>query len=260
MPPMIKPQLWILSGLLLCPLVAQEPAPSPEVKKRLEALQVEQTTLIKEWRAKIQEAAKAAEADKGSGKPIPALPMRPDMGALRQKYIEAAGEFPGDDALHFLLPALTMSGEQKQSQAILTKILTDHIESSAIDELGGLMPHLDRFVGKEAGESARASLIKHGKHKRVLGWITFAREESAPRGNPVGSAEYDAAKSTVKAAMEAAASEELTETVQGLFTELEKFGVGMMAPDIAGIDLEGVEFKLSDYKGKILFVDFWGDW
>ena len=35
---------------------------------------------------------------------------------------------------------------------------------------------------------------------------------------------------------------------------------GDVAPDIVGVDLDGVEFKLSDYKGKVIFLDFWGDW
>ena len=40
----------------------------------------------------------------------------------------------------------------------------------------------------------------------------------------------------------------------------EQFGIGCTAPDIAGVDLDGVTFKLSDYKGKVIFLDFWGDW
>ncbi len=36
--------------------------------------------------------------------------------------------------------------------------------------------------------------------------------------------------------------------------------VGTIAPEIAGVDTDGTEFKLSDYKGKIVMVDFWGDW
>ena len=33
-----------------------------------------------------------------------------------------------------------------------------------------------------------------------------------------------------------------------------------VAPDIAGVDLDGVAFKLSDYKGEVVLLDFWGDW
>ena len=36
--------------------------------------------------------------------------------------------------------------------------------------------------------------------------------------------------------------------------------VGKVAPDIVGKDLDGVEFKLSDYRGKVVFLDFWGNW
>ena len=36
--------------------------------------------------------------------------------------------------------------------------------------------------------------------------------------------------------------------------------VGMEAPEITGLDLDGVEFNLSDYRGKVVLLDFWGDW
>jgi len=36
--------------------------------------------------------------------------------------------------------------------------------------------------------------------------------------------------------------------------------VGNLAPEIEGVDLDGVEFKLSDYRGKVVMLDFYGDW
>ncbi len=36
--------------------------------------------------------------------------------------------------------------------------------------------------------------------------------------------------------------------------------VGMVAPDFTHRDVEGVEFKLSDYRGKVVLLDFWGFW
>ena len=38
------------------------------------------------------------------------------------------------------------------------------------------------------------------------------------------------------------------------------FEVGNMAPEIRGQDVDGVAFKLSDYRGKVVLLDFWGDW
>ena len=42
--------------------------------------------------------------------------------------------------------------------------------------------------------------------------------------------------------------------------EKERLQVGMVAPDIEGKDLDGKPFKLSDYRGKVVVLDFWGDW
>jgi len=42
--------------------------------------------------------------------------------------------------------------------------------------------------------------------------------------------------------------------------ELRNLRVGKVAPDIEGEDLDGKEFKLSDYRGKVVVLDFWGDW
>jgi hypothetical protein len=38
------------------------------------------------------------------------------------------------------------------------------------------------------------------------------------------------------------------------------FEVGDLAPEIVGEDIDGTEFKLSDYRGKVVVLDFWGDW
>ena len=36
--------------------------------------------------------------------------------------------------------------------------------------------------------------------------------------------------------------------------------VGKEAPEISGKDLDGKDFKLSDYRGKVVLLDFWGNW
>lgn len=41
---------------------------------------------------------------------------------------------------------------------------------------------------------------------------------------------------------------------------LTALSVGKVAPDIAGPDLDGVEFRLSDYRGKVVVIAFSGAW
>jgi peroxiredoxin len=47
---------------------------------------------------------------------------------------------------------------------------------------------------------------------------------------------------------------------QSSLFELTRLQIGMVAPDIEGADLNGVAFKLSDYRGKVVVIDFWGNW
>ena len=47
---------------------------------------------------------------------------------------------------------------------------------------------------------------------------------------------------------------------EGALFELRNLQIGMVAPDIVGKDAEGVEFKLSDYRGQVVLLDFWGFW
>lgn len=46
---------------------------------------------------------------------------------------------------------------------------------------------------------------------------------------------------------------------QKLFAS-EHLRIGKVAPEVEGEDAEGKQFKLSDYRGKVVFFNFWGDW
>lgn len=40
----------------------------------------------------------------------------------------------------------------------------------------------------------------------------------------------------------------------------ESLKIGEVAPEIVGVDLNGKPMKLSDFRGKVVVLDFWGDW
>lgn len=49
-------------------------------------------------------------------------------------------------------------------------------------------------------------------------------------------------------------------TASACIFEIQNLAVGKVAPDIAGEDVDGVAFKLSEYRGKAVMLDFWGFW
>lgn len=50
------------------------------------------------------------------------------------------------------------------------------------------------------------------------------------------------------------------DTVKSTIFAIENLKIGGTAPEIAANDLDGVPFKLSDYRGKAVLLDFWGYW
>jgi thiol-disulfide isomerase/thioredoxin len=42
--------------------------------------------------------------------------------------------------------------------------------------------------------------------------------------------------------------------------QIEHLGIGRVAPDIEGEDIDGVKFRLSNYRGKVVMLTFWANW
>jgi hypothetical protein len=52
----------------------------------------------------------------------------------------------------------------------------------------------------------------------------------------------------------------LGDAAKGQLFEIRNLSIGKAAPEIEGEDLDGTAFKLSDYRGKVVVIDFWGNW
>jgi hypothetical protein len=52
----------------------------------------------------------------------------------------------------------------------------------------------------------------------------------------------------------------IRDLVENELFAFENLRIGKVAPEITGEDIDGVDFKLSDYRGKVVVIDFWGDW
>ena len=53
---------------------------------------------------------------------------------------------------------------------------------------------------------------------------------------------------------------DLAKDAEAELYEIRGLAIGKTAPEITGEDLNGRPMKLSDYRGKVVVLDFWGDW
>ena len=47
---------------------------------------------------------------------------------------------------------------------------------------------------------------------------------------------------------------------EGNIFEYKFLSEGKTVPEIEGEDMDEAKFKLSDYRGKVVMLDFWGHW
>ena len=54
--------------------------------------------------------------------------------------------------------------------------------------------------------------------------------------------------------------ETLAQVAEAELFELRRLGIGHEAPEIEGTDLHGRPMALGDFRGKVVVLEFWGDW
>jgi hypothetical protein len=158
--------------------------------------------------------------------------------------------------------ALPMVGPERAAAKGAVRILvTEHRRSPELASLGWMLGCMDYFFEDPAEASAAGlGLEQDSPVPEVRAWATFSRLSRALNEASVESAEYLQAKDQIARILGDVELPDLAAEVANRVALRESFSLGMEAPDIEGLDLDGTAFALSDYRGKILFIDFWGDW
>ena len=264
----MKTLVWLGPALLATALVAQQkpadasaPRGAPTATERYAALQADQKKLTDEYQATVKEAREAAKDAKAECKPVPAMPMRPDYAPLLERAQAAAKDYAGtDDAVQFLVFVVRNSGANRDAASAAMNTLVDkHLNHEVWGQLAPTISSLPRLLGKEKAAQAFDRLAK-SSNPDVRGYVAFARLQNSIEEADLNGDTYRTAKAELQKAGEAAKDANLKKRITDSIAIREKLGAGTMAPDIEGEDLDGVAFKLSDYKGKVVFLDFWGDW
>ena len=186
----------------------------------------------------------------------------PSGETYAKRFLELARQNPQDSAaLDALIWVVTNCQEGKERETSLKLLLNDHAKSPRMTKVAQSLIYSERRVA----ELFLRSLLKEATEHEVKGWAMFAlgralRGEDSSGKTSVAEAEklfeevaanYDDVKGYGKT---------LADSAKGELFEIRSLGIGMTAPDIEGEDVEGKKFKLSDYRGKVVVIDFWGDW
>ena len=159
-------------------------------------------------------------------------PLLPDRSPFHDRFLAAAKRCEGpDDALPFLGWVLQNAPRNRDAHGMA---------AAAIEAMARKAAEAGLDEGALFKRSREA--VRHLKYNRVSD-LVFAKTLLDAKSLAVG-----------------AESDSIREASARSVWKLENLQVGMVAPDIVAKDLDGEELKLSDYAGKVVVIDFWGDW
>ena len=244
----------------------QEETPAPRAEsplERYERLVSEANAANAAW---ARDLKALRDAEKAGGPPVPASAWTSPLIPFVARFQAAARDHAGTDAaIPFLMwvtqNAMPMKGAGRQAaKDSLHELVTTHRRSNRLVELSWMLGRLVYFFGEEEGAAIGAGLEADSPNEEVRTWAVFSRTTGFLESAPVDSDAFKGAIAELRAALAKVDMEMLAEEVENRIAVRERFSIGMVAPDIQGVDLAGNAFALSDYGGKVVLLDFWGDW
>lgn len=250
---------------LLAPVRAAEDKTGEPEKPATAAQQYQ--ALVQEHRdamRKFFEKYREAEAGEERQKVFKELYPKPDKFAA--KMLDLAVAHTDDPAaIDALVWAVTNSRGATADEAI-RRLREDHIDSQKLTSVCQRLMYTNSAAARDLLRVA----MEKSPHKEVQGWACYAlgkgllRAQARQTGSDAGDQASEAEKLLERVARDFADVKSyrgtLADLAAGDLFELRHLAIGCVAPEIEGEDIDEVALKLSDYRGKVVVLDFWGNW
>lgn len=256
----------LLVLLLAVPAVAQQ---ETEAKRAYDALEKEYDAAMAAYSEKMKAIASTPEYQAASKerdfdkvRELRSKVTAPDRDAWAARFLAGAAPFAGTDgAVPFLTWAARSGSGDVQAKAV-EAVTAAHLESPALDEFVESLSWLSRGIGEDKARSLAEAVTEKNPDPviKANAHYALAMMLRAPRGESLGEEQQAARDRHLAKVVEIAPDSIVAMKVAAPEFERTRLQTGMVAPDIVGRDLDGEEFKLSDYRGKVVVLDFWGDW
>jgi len=232
------------------------PADAAQVLRELDAAYVAQSN---RWYGALR-AATGAE-DEPARKRL--MAERPEPVFLPQ-YVAAAERFAGSDGAVPFLVWITIRGgaDAARTNWAIETLVRDHVGSDRLMPVTDIIGHVASKLGKDRARELLATIAEKNGNVEIAAnaLFTHAGLSLGTRGGDATDAQREQALADLRRARAMTKDQRLVEHIDSALGEEELLGVGKPAPDIDGEDLDGVAFRLSDYRGKVVLLSFWGDW
>jgi hypothetical protein len=172
--------------------------------------------------------------------------------AIATEVIAAVKEKPdGDAGLAAARVALLLELDDEQVATVFGALTQHHAASPAIADL---LLHLQYIDGSD---ELLQKVSETNPDKKAKGYARYVMAQRADDDEAKDRLLEGVRKDFADVELR---GEKLEKIAARELYALRNIKVGGTPPDIAGKDMDGVAFKLSDYRGKVVVLDFWGFW
>ncbi len=178
---------------------------------------------------------------------------RPDSAPVYEK-IKAVMDASNDPEVR--LNGLLVSASTLRAPEAIKELFRDH---STNENVLPMIMSIGRIVPPDQAAEILETLVSGEENTPAKGAALFSLAQVAQNSDSDKAEKYLTQISTDFADLEIN-GQKLVDMAKPMLFEIQHLGIGKEAPDIEGTDLDGVAFKLSDYRGKVVVIDFWGDW
>jgi hypothetical protein len=261
--------IWALPLLLLVPAArAQKDVKEVSKPDKKETPAEEYRGLRKEYETKRAEVLKAYNAAKTEEEKQKAFDKWPNAEDYAGRVMKLVQKSPKDD---FVTEALVWVVEQARSGPNVDKamdmLVKDHIEST---KLAGVCDVLSYSTSPSA-QKYLETIMEKSPHHEVQGQACYSLADylKTRAGRTSEAKDADKITKSSEKLFERVIEKydnikygdsTLGETAKGDLFEIRNLAIGKVAPQIEGEDINGKKLRLSDYRGKVVVLDFWGNW
>jgi hypothetical protein len=262
--------LGLVPWLALMGAPAQEPEKPKEPRAPTAATPAERYRDVLKAYQKAQQdfmtAYRAARTEAEQRKVVET--SQPDQEKFAGQMLQIATDAPRDPVAVEALIWVALNSYGPRADTALKRLMEDHVQDPSIASLCPRMVYNDS-AGSE--QFLRAVMAKNpGREARgqaclALGQRLKMQSERADLSKAEGKALSKEAESLLERVTKEFAdvkiySTTLGDTARNELNELRNLGIGKVAPEIQGEDIDGKALKLTDFRGKVVVLDFWGDW
>lgn len=184
---------------------------------------------------------------------------------FREKWrarIQKAGErFEGAEGELVFASCLLKKRLAEDAGELVRSMVEAHAKSPELLRVAGNFGSLSRALEKDVSRAVLQRIIDETPLQEIAANAHYARATAVRYDRKASDEDKELAESDLAKIVELMPKDSLLSLkAQGPNFEKTRLQIGQEVPDIEGTDLAGVDFKLSDYRGKVIVLDFWGDW